>query len=126
MRSMGLCYSCSDSLILWIASRNNYTTNTFCPVAQRKNSASLVKQTFLTIHLVVGVITVSQWCDSMQLVTGLSLPWRMLRGKLATLEPESGFVQYMSTFQENLNKKEVSVSVLDGLIRTFVFIYLNK
>ncbi|CAH1400567.1 unnamed protein product [Nezara viridula] len=55
-----------------------------------------------------GVITVTEWCDSMMQVTGLNLPWRMLRSKLATTDPSTGLVHYMSTFQENITKREVS------------------
>lgn len=44
----------------------------------------------------------------MEKVTGLALPWRMLRQKLAAVDKETGLVQYMTTFQEDGTKKEVS------------------
>ncbi|KAL1116173.1 hypothetical protein AAG570_005668, partial [Ranatra chinensis] len=56
-----------------------------------------------------GQITVAQWCNSMEKVTGLNIPWRMLRMKLVTVD-FSGMAQYMTTFQENLNKREVSMA----------------
>ncbi|KAK6037191.1 EF hand [Cooperia oncophora] len=46
----------------------------------------------IKVHL--GVISVHQWCESVQKVTGLHLPWRALAPKLATLHQDGKHVLY--------------------------------
>lgn len=41
-----------------------------------------------------GMITVHQWCECVQKVTGLHLPWRALVPKLATLHEDGKHVLY--------------------------------
>ncbi|XP_014248731.1 serine/threonine-protein phosphatase rdgC isoform X3 [Cimex lectularius] len=64
-----------------------------------------------------GLINVSDWCIILEKITGLSLPWRMLRTKLATLDPTTGLVQYMTTFQENITKRESDTTVVETLYK---------
>lgn len=45
-----------------------------------------------------GYITITEWCTSMEDATMLGLPWRMLRDKLVRVDPETGRVRYMDTF----------------------------
>lgn len=51
----------------------------------------------------------SEWCTSMEKATGLGLPWRMLKEKLVTVDPESQKVNYSSTF-ENISSSKINVS----------------
>ncbi|CAB0014056.1 unnamed protein product, partial [Nesidiocoris tenuis] len=57
-----------------------------------------------------GMVSVTDWCTALEKVTGLSVPWRMLRAKLASLDPSTGHVLYMTTFQDNLTKREVGLN----------------
>ncbi|XP_049810446.1 serine/threonine-protein phosphatase rdgC [Schistocerca nitens] len=57
-----------------------------------------------------GFITVSEWCAAMEAKTGLTLPWRMLKDKLVSVDPSSGRVQYVTTFQEHLPGRRAVVS----------------
>lgn len=34
-----------------------------------------------------GILTMSRWCEAMEVATGLGLPWRLLREKLAPIQP---------------------------------------
>lgn len=54
----------------------------------------------------------SEWCRSMEAATGLGLPWRMLRDKLVTLDPETQLVKYSTTFDKlSDNNKSVSTKI---------------
>ncbi|XP_073996723.1 retinal degeneration C isoform X3 [Rhodnius prolixus] len=64
-----------------------------------------------------GLIGLSDWCNCMEKVTGLALPWRMLRQKLAAVDKETGLVQYMTTFQEDGTKKESDTTVVETLYK---------
>lgn len=65
------------------------------------------------VHLIAGYIPVSEWCRSMEAATGLGLPWRMLRDKLVTLDPDTQLVKYSTTFDKlNDNNKSVSIRPL--------------
>ncbi|XP_067004767.2 serine/threonine-protein phosphatase rdgC [Anabrus simplex] len=65
-----------------------------------------------------GYITVSEWCTAMQTRTGLGLPWRMLREKLVNVDPETGRVDYMTTFQDHMPAKRSSgPTVVETLYR---------
>lgn len=46
----------------------------------------------------------------MEKATGLGLPWRMLKEKLVTVDPESQQVTYASTF-ENISSHKINVSL---------------
>lgn len=61
------------------------------------------------MYLIAGYIPVSEWCRSMEAATALGLPWRMLRDKLVTLDPETQLVKYSTTFDKlSDNSKSVS------------------
>lgn len=65
-----------------------------------------------------GTITISEWCDTMESATGLTLPWRMLRPKLVTqLASDPSRVRYITTFQENSVKRESDTTVVETLYR---------
>lgn len=36
----------------------------------------------------IGILTMSRWCEAMEAATGLGLPWRLLREKLAPMQPD--------------------------------------
>lgn len=46
--------------------------------------------TFHTVSFVnlkmTGILTMSRWCEAMEAATGLGLPWRLLREKLAPMQ----------------------------------------
>lgn len=50
-----------------------------------------------------GYITVSDWCQVMEQVTHLGLPWRMLKDKLVRTDPDTRRVRYMDTFDLSLS-----------------------
>lgn len=52
----------------------------------------------------------TEWCRVMEAATGLSLPWRMLRDKLVTLDLETQKVRYSTTF-DKINDSDINVSV---------------
>lgn len=35
----------------------------------------------------IGILTMSHWCEAMETATHLGLPWRLLRDKLAPIQP---------------------------------------
>ncbi|KAG8240740.1 protein phosphatase, EF-hand calcium binding domain [Homalodisca vitripennis] len=66
-----------------------------------------------------GLISVTDWCTVMEARTGLSLPWRMLKEKLVSVDSAgSGKVRYMTTFQDiDHSKKEHGATVVETLYR---------
>lgn len=48
----------------------------------------------------IGLVSVTDWCVALEQATDLKLPWRLLRPKLADLDPASGLVKYQTTLQE--------------------------
>ncbi|RZF40750.1 hypothetical protein LSTR_LSTR011834 [Laodelphax striatellus] len=56
-------------------------------------------------------VTIHEWCQTMEAGTGLRLPWRMLRSKLVSeLPTDTSRVRYMTTFQENVVKRQLQSS----------------
>lgn len=84
---------------------------------------------FCTILL--GYISVSEWCKAMETATDLGLPWRMLRDKLVALDSSSGKVKYSTTF-DKINATDISVSnikikpIFDVTSRHSTFIFLGN
>uniref|UniRef100_A0A1B6DP80 Serine/threonine-protein phosphatase with EF-hands n=1 Tax=Clastoptera arizonana TaxID=38151 RepID=A0A1B6DP80_9HEMI len=66
-----------------------------------------------------GLIPVSDWCTIMEAKTGLCLPWRMLKEKLVSVDPQgSGKVFYMTTFQEiEPCRRDSNTTVVETLYR---------
>lgn len=52
----------------------------------------------------------SDWCKIMESATQLGLPWRLLRDKLVSADPETGRVKYSTTF-DKLNDNDLDVSI---------------
>lgn len=42
----------------------------------------------LSVWVSAGIITLSKWCEAMETATHLGLPWRLLREKLAPIQPD--------------------------------------
>ncbi|XP_023013266.2 retinal degeneration C isoform X1 [Leptinotarsa decemlineata] len=67
-----------------------------------------------------GYISITQWCVALQEATGLQLPWRMLKDKLVTIDPDTNLVKYQTTFDvksEKLNSVQGAHSVVETLYR---------
>ncbi|XP_046395788.1 serine/threonine-protein phosphatase rdgC [Ischnura elegans] len=66
-----------------------------------------------------GYIPVSSWCSALEKKTGLSVPWRMLRDRLASIDYASGFVEYNSTFREDgkIQRRGSGTTLVDTLYR---------
>ncbi|XP_057659021.1 serine/threonine-protein phosphatase rdgC isoform X1 [Diorhabda carinulata] len=67
-----------------------------------------------------GYISITQWCVALENITGLQLPWRMLKDKLVTVDPETNKVKYQTTFDvknEKLNSVQGAHSVVETLYR---------
>ncbi|XP_039279499.1 LOW QUALITY PROTEIN: serine/threonine-protein phosphatase rdgC [Nilaparvata lugens] len=63
-------------------------------------------------------VTVHEWCETMEAGTGLRLPWRMLRSKLVSeLPTDTSRVRYITTFQENVVKRQTDTNVAETLYR---------
>lgn len=41
----------------------------------------------MSIRNIIGILTMSRWCEAMESATHLGLPWRLLRDKLAPIQP---------------------------------------
>ncbi|XP_044254358.1 serine/threonine-protein phosphatase rdgC isoform X2 [Tribolium madens] len=70
-----------------------------------------------------GYITLSEWCKCMEKATSLGLPWRMLKEKLVTVDPETQKVNYSSTFENISSSKINSVQGASTVVET---LYRNK
>ncbi|KAG8223779.1 hypothetical protein J437_LFUL001499 [Ladona fulva] len=66
-----------------------------------------------------GYIPISSWCHALEKKTGLSaIPWRMLRDRLASVDPESGHVEYTTTFrEESLQRRASGTTLVETLYR---------
>ncbi|XP_071452640.1 serine/threonine-protein phosphatase rdgC [Hetaerina americana] len=66
-----------------------------------------------------GYIPVSSWCSALERKTGLSVPWRMLRDRLASVDYASGYVEYNSTFREDgkIQRRASGTTLVDTLYR---------
>ncbi|XP_069691872.1 serine/threonine-protein phosphatase rdgC [Periplaneta americana] len=65
-----------------------------------------------------GLISLTNWCTAMEEQTRLGIPWRMLREKLVMLDPETGNVEYQTTFQDPTNGRRTSgTTVVETLYR---------
>ncbi|VEN56607.1 unnamed protein product, partial [Callosobruchus maculatus] len=51
-----------------------------------------------------GYISVTEWCVALEKATGLQIPWRMLKDKLVTIDPETNKVKYQTTFDIKSDK----------------------
>lgn len=54
------------------------------------------------------MISIAQWCITLEKCTGLQIPWRLLKDKLVTIDPETKMVQYQTTFDIKGTKLNVS------------------
>ncbi|KAK5643890.1 hypothetical protein RI129_007735 [Pyrocoelia pectoralis] len=70
-----------------------------------------------------GFIPVSEWCKTMETVTELGLPWRMLREKLVALDTETQMVNYSTTFDKINNSDITTVQGANTVVET---LYRNK
>ncbi|XP_050299789.1 serine/threonine-protein phosphatase rdgC [Anthonomus grandis grandis] len=70
-----------------------------------------------------GLITVTQWCITLEKCTGLQIPWRLLKEKLVSIDPESKMVQYQTTFDNIKSSKLNSVQGASTVVET---LYRNK
>jgi len=64
-----------------------------------------------TESVYTGLITLNDWCTTIEDATELKLPWRLLRPRVADLDPTTGLVKYNSTFQDETSTTEASVFV---------------
>ncbi|CAG9859784.1 unnamed protein product [Phyllotreta striolata] len=67
-----------------------------------------------------GYISITQWCAALENATGLQLPWRMLKDKLVSVDPDTNKVKYQTTFDvknEKLNSVQGAHSVVETLYR---------
>lgn len=53
----------------------------------------------MSVHLLAGSVSVSEWAEVLESVLRLDLPWRTLRPHLARLACD-GSVEYQSCFQD--------------------------
>ncbi|CAG9819498.1 unnamed protein product [Phaedon cochleariae] len=70
-----------------------------------------------------GLISIMQWCVALQEATGLQLPWRMLKDKLVSIDPETNKVKYQTTFDVSKSEKLNSVQGAHSVVET---LYRNK
>lgn len=61
---------------------------------------------------VVGMISIAQWCITLEKCTGLQIPWRLLKDKLVTIDPETKMVHYQTTFDIKGTRLNVSITFL--------------
>ncbi|XP_050498182.1 serine/threonine-protein phosphatase rdgC isoform X2 [Diabrotica virgifera virgifera] len=67
-----------------------------------------------------GLISITQWCVALEEITGLQLPWRMLKDKLVAVDADTNKVKYQTTFDvknEKLNSVQGAHSVVETLYR---------
>ncbi|CAH0560857.1 unnamed protein product [Brassicogethes aeneus] len=72
----------------------------------------------------VGLITVTQWCKSMEAGTNLQIPWRLLKEKLVTIDADTGKVKYSTTFE--VNKTLTHINSVQGASTVVETLYRNK
>ncbi|KAK9876632.1 hypothetical protein WA026_014011 [Henosepilachna vigintioctopunctata] len=73
-----------------------------------------------------GFIAIGDWCKAMELSTGLELPWRMLRDKLVTTDPDNQMVAYRSTFDNIGKTSSNSVQGVQGYATVAETLYKNR
>ncbi|KAJ8956154.1 hypothetical protein NQ318_020704 [Aromia moschata] len=56
-----------------------------------------------------GYISITEWCVALEKATGLCIPWRMLKDKLVTIDPETNRVKYQTTFDIKSDKLNVGI-----------------
>jgi len=66
---------------------------------------------------------VSEWCVTLEKGTELKLPWRLLRGRIAELDPSTGFVKYQTTFEEAPTTLLEVMNMILGLQRLFMSLF---
>ncbi|EFA01582.2 serine/threonine-protein phosphatase rdgC [Tribolium castaneum] len=87
------------------------------------NKTKLEKEFVKVDPELTGYVTLSEWCKCMEKATGLGLPWRMLKEKLVTVDPETQKVNYSSTFENISSSKINSVQGASTVVET---LYRNK
>jgi len=67
------------------------------------------EQRFNYFHLILhlGLVTLSEWCVALEQGTELKLPWRLLRTRIAEMDPHGGLVKYATTFADDTATGEV-------------------
>nr|CAH7716447.1 unnamed protein product [Callosobruchus chinensis] len=95
--------------------------------AVHRRAIRLIGDSALTCHLqplshrrAVGYISVTEWCVALERATGLQIPWRMLKDKLVTIDPETNKVKYLTTFDiksDKLNSVQGASTVVETLYR---------
>ncbi|KAJ8922782.1 hypothetical protein NQ315_007817 [Exocentrus adspersus] len=67
-----------------------------------------------------GYISITEWCVALEQATGLQIPWRMLKDKLVSIDPETNKVKYQTTFDiksDKLNSVQGATTVVETLYR---------
>ncbi|XP_060530879.1 serine/threonine-protein phosphatase rdgC isoform X2 [Cylas formicarius] len=89
--------------------------------AQILNNKSKIEAEFAALDTGgTGMISIAQWCIGLENVTGLQIPWRLLKEKLVTIDPETNMVKYQTTFDiksETLNSVQGASTVVETLYR---------
>ncbi|XP_030767098.1 serine/threonine-protein phosphatase rdgC [Sitophilus oryzae] len=89
--------------------------------AQILNNRSIIENEFAKLDPEnTGLISVTQWCLTLERCTGLQIPWRLLKEKLVTIHPETKMVQYQTTFDiksARLNSVQGASTVVETLYR---------
>ena len=67
----------------------------------------------------------ADWCREMELATGLSLPWRLLRSKLASLDEATGKVKYRETFEANCTSGTQDRRLVSRILLFFSYFEVN-
>ncbi|KAK4887062.1 hypothetical protein RN001_003333 [Aquatica leii] len=70
-----------------------------------------------------GFIPLSEWCRALEAATELSLPWRMLKDKLVTVDSETQMVKYSTTFDKINDSDITTVQGANTVVET---LYRNK
>ncbi|XP_066252795.1 serine/threonine-protein phosphatase rdgC [Euwallacea similis] len=89
--------------------------------AQILNNRAIIEEEFAKSDPEnIGSISLTQWCITLEKCTGLQIPWRLLKEKLVTIDPESKMVQYQTTFDikgTRLNSVQGASTVVETLYR---------
>lgn len=75
------------------------------------------------ITLIVGLISLNEWCITIEKATELKLPWRLLRPRVAELDLPTGLVKYHSTFTTDTTSTQVRKKVGKILNRYIINFY---
>lgn len=61
----------------------------------------------------IGIISLSKWCEAMEVATKLGLPWRLLRDKLAPLESPTASICEVN-YNKTLEMLETDLIVMEN------------